>query len=216
LGALQHARRQVQHASRGDQTLPGLDQIGAVDRVEGRAAIHVIAGSGEERDDLARHGGKDRDRHLLIEVDRAHGVALNGEDAFQGWLDLELLDLGRGEVDALGRQGIRGRPRRGPVRRSVVGGPGRERHRAFPRRSERHSDKIRPAREQESRAQGGDTLLVTPHTWCLLRAAISLPPHAAPRVHRGALRHVLLEELGPRFRVDAVAAPGNGVGKRLV
>ena len=54
----------------------GLDQIGAVDREQGLAFLHVVADLGEQADDPPLIRREHLGRHVLIEIDRADRLRL--------------------------------------------------------------------------------------------------------------------------------------------
>jgi len=104
---------EIQHAGGRDQGRFGLQKIGAIDGEQRLAFADVITDFGKQRDDAALIRRKDLDRHVLVEVDAADGIFLDGEFALRDRLDLDYGELGIRQVDAVQGSGIlRGRLRR--------------------------------------------------------------------------------------------------------
>jgi hypothetical protein len=82
LGALQCVCGQIQHPGRGNQCGIRLDQIGTLDGEQRLPALHVVAHHGEQLHDAALVRRKHLGGHVLVEIDVAHGLCLNGKRAF--------------------------------------------------------------------------------------------------------------------------------------
>ena len=92
-GARQGFSGQLEHCGGCDQGRLGLTEVRAVYRIELLAFGHFIAQFCKQADDFPLVGGKDLDRHVLVEVDTADRFALNNESAFSNLLDLDRFGL---------------------------------------------------------------------------------------------------------------------------
>ena len=115
--AVQILAVEFQYAGSGDQGRLGLQQVGAVDGEQRLAFFHVVAHLGEQRDDPALIGREDLHRHVLIEVDAADRLLLDGKVALLDRCDLDRIELRIGQVHAVGTR--TGRARRVGIARAA-------------------------------------------------------------------------------------------------